>query len=120
MLVTFKSTATDPITMFGNDAAPLLKMMGASGRVPGALGAKDVADALRQLESGIEQLKAQAHAESAAPAAMNEDWAADDDAKDQDDKDKQPSISIAIRAVPLISLLKRAAAANAEVMWEGK
>jgi len=113
MLVTFKSTATDSITMFGDVATPLLKMMGASGRVPGALGASDVGAALQQLESGIEQLKAQTHAQAAAPAALNEDLG-----DDEDDKSKEPPVAIAIRAVPLISLLKRAAAANAEVMWE--
>ncbi|HEY4366885.1 MAG TPA: DUF1840 domain-containing protein [Steroidobacteraceae bacterium] len=120
MLITFRSTATESITMFGDTATPLLKMMGASGRVPGALAAQDVPGALQQLESGIEQLKAQTHAQSAAPPAMNEDWGANDNDPDQDDKDKEPPIAIATRAVPLISLLKRAAAANAEVMWEGK
>jgi hypothetical protein len=118
MLVTFKSTATDSITLFGDVATSLLQMMGASGRVPGALGAKDVAEALQQLESGIERLKAQTHARPAAPAALNEDLGDDEGDNDQDDKDKEPPVAIATRAVPLISLLKRAAAANAEVMWE--
>lgn len=120
MLITFRSTATESITMFGDVATPLLKMMGASGQVPGAFSAKDVPDALRQLESGIERLKAQTHAQPAAPPAMNEDWGPDADEEKADDKDKEPPIAIATRAVPLISLLKRAAAANAEVMWEGK
>ena len=118
MLVTFKSKATESITMFGDVAAPLLKMMGASGKVPGALGAEDVAGALQQLETSIERLKAQTHAQPAAPAAMNEDWGGEDEDGKKDDKEREAPVAIATRAVPLISLLKRAAAARAEVIWE--
>jgi hypothetical protein len=124
MLVTFKSKATESITMFGDVAAPLLKMMGASGKVPGALSAGDVAGALQHLETSVERLKAQTHAQPAAPAAMNEDWGGEDDEsanKDDGkagDKDREPPVAIATRAVPLISLLKRAAAAKADVIWE--
>lgn len=116
MLVTFKSTATESITMFGDVAVNLIKMMGSSGRVPSALGAEDVPGALRQLETGIERLRAQGHSEAAAPAAMNEDWGSDDQ-KNQDERDREPPVDLPTRAVPLISLLKRAAAAHAEVMW---
>jgi hypothetical protein len=123
MLVTFKSKATESITMFGDVAAPLLKMMGASGKVPGALSAADVAGALQQLETSVERLKAQTHAQPAAPAAMNEDWGGEDENANKDDgkagdKDREPPVAIATRAVPLLSLLKRAAAAKAEVIWE--
>ena len=34
------------------------------------------------------------------------------------DLDREPPVAIAARAVPLISLLKRAAAADAAVTWE--
>jgi hypothetical protein len=118
MLVTFSSTATESITMFGDDAVALIKMMGSSGRVPSALGAEDVPGALAQLETGIEKLRAQTHAQPAAPAAMNEDWGSDDQKDDQ--KDREPPVALTTRAVPLISLLKRAAAAHAEVSWEKK
>ena len=113
MLVIFKSTATDSITMFGDVAMPLLKMMGATGRVPGAFSGEDVPAALQRLESSIEQIKAQTHARADAPPASNED-------SGEDDEDKEPGVALAIRAIPLLSLLKRAAAAKAEVMWEGK
>lgn len=111
MLVKFRSTATESITMFGDSAAELIKIMGASGKVPGALGSSDVAAALQRLESAMEAVKAATH-ETAAPPANNEDNATDDD------DDKPRNVSIATRAIPLLSLLKRAAAANAEVMWE--
>ena len=113
MLVRFSSSATESITMFGDAASELIKLMGASGKVPGALGKADVAGALQRLESAIENVRAETHAETAAPPADNEDTAADDD-----DDEKQPQVGLATRAVPLLSMLKRAAAANAEVMWE--
>jgi hypothetical protein len=114
MLVTFRSTATETITMFKDVADPLLKLMGASGKIPGAFTAADVPAALNRLESSIEQLKAQYHAPAAAPAADNEDASA------EDDETRESPVALAIRAVPLISMMKRAAAAKAEVVWEGK
>lgn len=114
MLVKFRSAATESITMFGDHATQLLKHMGATGKVPGAFNAEDVHGALQRLESAMEEVKAATH-ETAAPPADNEDTAA---AKDKDDDDKPRSVSLATRAVPLLSLLKRAAAADVAVMWE--
>lgn len=116
MLVTFSSTATESITLFGDVAVTLIKMMGSSGRVPSALGADEVSAALQRLESAIQQLRVQLHAQPAAPPAMNEDWGSDD--QKDDDKDREPPVDLATRAVPLIALLKRAAAAHAPVMWQ--
>jgi hypothetical protein len=115
MLVTFRSQATESITMFGDVAQSLLKMMGATGRVPGALVADDVPPALAKLESEIEALKATSQATPAAPAT-NEDSAADPDA----DGEMPAPVPLVSRAVPLLSLLKRAAAAKVGVMWEGR
>jgi len=112
MLVTFRSTATDPVLMFGDTAAPLLRMMGASGKVPGALKAEDVPGALQQLQSALDQLET----ETAAPPAMNEDWSAKDE--EEEEKPQEPPVQLAVRALPLVNLLKRAAAAGAEVIWE--
>jgi hypothetical protein len=117
MLVTFRSQATESITMFGDIAQSLLKMMGASGKVPGALGAEDVPDALTRLESEIEALKAQGHI-TPAPPANNEDFSAEDDSGGEG-KAKQP-VPLATRAIPLLSLMKRAAAAKTAVVWEGQ
>lgn len=115
MLVTFRSEATEPITMFGDVAQSLLKMMGATGRVPGALVAEDVPPALARLEAEVEALKA-ATAATPAPPATNEDSAADPD----DEGESTPPVPLASRAVPLLSLLKRAAAANVGVVWESR
>ena len=48
MLVTFKSSATDSVTMFGEVATQLIRMMGGTGRIPGAFNAEDVPAALQQ------------------------------------------------------------------------
>jgi hypothetical protein len=114
MLVSFRSPATESITMFQDVAVSLLKLMGATGRIPGALGAEDVPAALQKLESAVEGMKAQAHS-TAAPPADNEDTAADDD-----DRNAEPTVALATRAIPLLSLMKRAAAADKEVVWEAK
>ena len=117
MLVTFRSPATESITTFGDVAQSLLKLMGATGRVPGAFNAEDVPAALSRLESEVEAMKATAHATS-APPANNEDFSAEDDDGEPDDKAQQP-VLLVTRAIPLLSLMKRAAAAHAAVTWEG-
>ena len=114
MLVQFRSPATETITMFGDDAVQLLKLMGATGRVPGGLSGDDVAAAQQRLESAIEQLKAKTNADTAARPADNEDWASDEDK----DLHRTPPIQLETRAIPLLSILKRAAAAKATVTWE--
>jgi Domain of unknown function (DUF1840) len=114
MLVTFRSSATESITMFGDIAVQLLRLMGATGKVPGGLDEQEVSVALRKLEQEIERLKAKTNADTPARPADNEDWATDEDK----DLKREPPIAIETRAVPLLSLLKRAAAANAAVVWE--
>ena len=53
MLVTVTTDAYSDITMFGNVAVRLLRLMGHSGTVPGALRAEDVPAALQRLEAGL-------------------------------------------------------------------
>lgn len=114
MLVRFKSPATETITMFDSDAVQLLKLMGATGRIPGGLSEQDVPGAMHRLESAMEEMKAQT-TDTAARPADNEDWASDEDK----DLQRSPPIKLETRAVPLLSLMKRAAAAKATVTWEG-
>lgn len=108
MLVTFSSSAHADITMFGEVAEDLLKMMGHSGTVPGALRAEDVGDALEKLRAAID-------AEEARLKARGEPKQEEDD----DDED-EPSVPIYRRARPLVSLLEAASARGSDVMWEGK
>lgn len=99
MLVTFKTDAYAEITMFGDVALAMLKMMGHSATVPGAILAEDVPAALDKLTAAVDAEK------DSAPV------------EEQDDED-EPVVSMAHRALPLIDLLTAAAKANCDVMWE--
>lgn len=98
MLVTFSTDAYPNITMFGDDALAMLKMMGHSATVPGSIRAEDVANALSQLKAAIDKQK------SPPPVA----------AKDE----KEPAVSTAHRGKPLIDLLTAAVKAQDYVMWD--
>jgi hypothetical protein len=97
MLVTFHTKAYANITMFGDVAVRLLKMMGLSGAVPSALMPGDIPAALQKLRSALQ------HQEPAANPQSTED---------------EPVVSLPQRAGPLIALLEAAYAADAEVMWD--
>jgi hypothetical protein len=99
MLVTFTTAAYADITMFGDDALALLKMMGHSATVPGAILSEDVPAALARLTAAIE-------AEKAKPQPVED--------KDAD----EPVVSMAHRALPLMALLAAAAKAESYVMWK--
>ena len=103
MLVTFTTDAHADITMFGDVALAMLKMMGHSATVPGAILAADVPAALSKLTTAIEA-EIEAEKES-APV-------------EQQDDDDEPVVSMAHRAMPLIDLLAAAAKAECNVMWE--
>ena len=57
MLVTFTTKAYADITMFGDVALSMLKMMGHSGTVPSAIRAADVPAALSRLKAAIDAEK---------------------------------------------------------------
>lgn len=98
MLVTFTTKAHADITMFGDVALAMLKMMGHSATVPGTILAADVPAALSRLKAAID-------AEKALPPVED---------KDAD----EPVVSLAHRALPLIELLAAAAKAESDVMWK--
>ncbi|MDP2521398.1 DUF1840 domain-containing protein [Neptunomonas phycophila] len=102
MIVTFSTDAFGDMTMFGDVAVSLLKKMGHSGTVPGAIMADDVPAALAKLTTAIEALKEQ----QADPSSTSN--------KDE----SEPAVSLAKRALPLINLLKAAAEKKTDVMWE--
>jgi len=101
MLVTFSCPAYASITMFGDVAIRLLKMMGHSGTVPGALLAEDVQVALKRLEAAVEADKQSPEPEEPAEGENGE-----------------PVVSLPHRALPLIELLRAAAKAKCDVMWD--
>lgn len=100
MIVTFKTKAYADITLFGNVAVHLLKLMGHSGTVPGAIQAEDVNDYKQRLEQAVNNAKL-----------------SDEDNTESEDDDNPP-VSISKRALPLIELFDAAAKANADIMWE--
>ncbi len=99
MLVRFKSDAGD-MTMFGDVGVTLLKMMGQSGALPGALLAKDVPAALERLKRGAAVAPA-----TAAPGP-------------EPDRDDEPKVSLKQRAFPLVELLGRCVEKKCDVIWE--
>ncbi len=101
MLVTFRTNAWANITMFGDVAVALLKMMGHSGTVPSALLARDVPAALARLK---QQLASRATEDDAGTPS------GDDDAEEP--------VGLALRAHPLIEMLSAAAEQEADVMWQ--
>jgi hypothetical protein len=98
MLVTFKTDAYADTIMFGDIALELLKMMGHSATVPGAILAADIAVALSRLKAAIEE-------KNALPPV-------------EENKTDETSVSLAHRALPLVNLLSAAAKAQSNVMWE--
>jgi hypothetical protein len=103
VLVTFRTSAYANITMFGDVAVRLLKLMRHSGTVPSAILADDVPQALAHLKAAIAADKA-ASGESAPKDAENDD-------------SEEPAVSLAHRAFPLIELLEAAAKRKCDVMW---
>jgi len=103
MLVKFETKAYATITMFGDVAVALIKLMGHSGTVPGALLAEDVPAALEHLKTAVAE-----HPEAAL-----------DPAEPTPSKSEETQhVSLAHRALPLIELLTAAAAQGENVMWD--
>jgi hypothetical protein len=98
MLVTFTTDAYGSITMFGDVALAMLKMMGHGTTVPGAILAADVPVALSKLTAAID-------VDKTSPSVAGNDA-------------EEVEVSMANRALPLMDLLAAAAKAESNVMWE--
>ena len=84
--------------MFGDVALSMLKMMGHSATVPGAILAADVPAALSKLTAAIDAEK--------------------DTVAVEDQDEDEPVVSMANRALPVIDLLAAAAKADCNVLWK--
>ena len=104
MLVTFHSKAWSSITLFGDVAVRLLKMMGHSGTVPSALLAADIPAAIARLKQG---LAAAGPEEESKQSVLSGD----------DDENAPPPVGLGLRAHPLIQLLSAAARQDCDVTW---
>jgi hypothetical protein len=98
MLVTFTTKAYADITMLGDVGLDMLKKMGHSATVPGAILAVDVPVVLSRLTAAIK-------AEKSLPPSEHHN--AD-----------EAAVSLAHRALPLIDLLAAAARGECDVMWK--
>jgi Domain of unknown function (DUF1840) len=102
MLIRFDSQAGG-FSMFGDVAVTLLKMMGHSGTVPGAILAQDIPPALERLKAAL----------AAAPELRPEQASSAGDSGD-----KEPVVSIRQRAFPLVELLEQAIQKRCDVLWD--
>ena len=98
MLVKFDSKA-GTLTTFGDVAVQLLRLMGQSGAVPGAILARDIPAAVERLKQGVGARK-------------------DPPSTKKPDDSEEPPVGLSQRAFPLIELLERAAKTGADVIWE--
>lgn len=108
MLITFRCRSYANVTMFGDIALEMIKMVGHSGTVPGSISAQDVPDALSKLTSAL-----------SAKNAAEENLPTDVDV-DEEEEQAEPAVSLGRRAFPLIELLKSAIKEECEVMWDNQ
>lgn len=111
MIVTFRTKAHAEITMFGNVAVELLKLAGMTGNVPTAILGADVASVLAKLEHALAEYAA-AHGAGAPSAAESREPSAGRD----DERAADPTVPLRNRALPVLELLRAAAAEKADVM----
>ncbi len=106
MLVTFRTPAHGDISYFGEVAHTLLRLMGHSATVPGALAAEDVPAALENLRQAL-----QAGAQAPPPSANRTGE------EDEEDEEEAP-VPLTHRALPLVELLEAAERSGEYVMWD--
>lgn len=102
MLVSFHSDAGNFI-MFADDAKQLLRMMGHSGTIPGAVLSADVPAALKRLERSLH-----------AGVPVRED--APEAEAEEDERDIP--VSLKNRAFPLLEMLRHAREQQCNIMWD--
>ncbi len=104
MLVTFHTDAHADITMFGDVAAKLIKLMGHTGSIPSAIKAADLPEALEKLRAAVAIQGDESATES-------------NDGHDEEHDAPEPIVTLAQRAYPLIQLLEAAIESNEDVIW---
>ncbi|UTV29984.1 DUF1840 domain-containing protein [Photobacterium atrarenae] len=115
MLVTFHSKASGDIVMFGDIAKQMLKMMGQCENIPGVIEAEQVSDALAHLRQYIDRVHQLEQAAQECEEAASGTLPGDDEL---DEKNAEPVISMATRALPLVKMLEAAKKEQCFVMWE--
>jgi hypothetical protein len=108
MLVRFR-TRLGQLTMFGDAAATMLKLLGHSGTIPGAIVNADLPAALASLKAGLERDGEKPAPEPGARPATAEEIDADP---------RRAPVTLRMRATPLVELIEDARARGADLMWE--
>jgi hypothetical protein len=106
MIVKF-STRVGALTLHGEAAVTLLKAMGHSGTVPGAVLAVDLPAALASLRRVLAE---QARLSPPEPPSTDED--------EDEEREREPPVALRVRAVPLIDMIETAIARDSDLMWE--
>ncbi|MCG6221414.1 DUF1840 domain-containing protein [Vibrio diabolicus] len=106
MLITFRCHSHSNVTMFGDIAIKMIKMMPPPPPVPGSISAQDIPDALSRLTSAL-----------AAQEAIEQN---NSQAMEEDEEQEEQTVSLGRRAFPLIELLKSAIKEECEVMWDSQ
>jgi hypothetical protein len=106
MIVKF-STRYGQLTMHGDAALALLRAMGHTGTVPGAILAADLPEALVRLEREIE-VSGNSNP-TATPKAGDEG---------DDESEREPVVTLRKRALPLQDMLRTAIGNESDLMWE--
>ena len=107
MIVHF-STRVGVLTRHGDAAVALLKAMGHSGTVPGAILAPELPAALAQLRRALDELPAQPPPSPPTRA----------DGEDDEEREREPPVSLRMRAVPFIDMIETAIARGSDLMWD--
>ncbi|MFT6371479.1 MAG: hypothetical protein ACJAZT_000207 [Gammaproteobacteria bacterium] len=98
MPITFTTKSYADITMLNDVATVMLEMINFGQLVPGAIAAKDVHQALTNLQKNLAD-------------------EIDNTEQDQEEQDDQPTIARSTRAVPLLKLLNSANENGNDVSW---
>ncbi len=106
MIVRF-STRSGALTMHGDAAVALLRAMGHSGTVPGAILSADLPAALAALRRTLDD-QARVPAPTAPPPGD----------EDEEDREREPPVSLRMRALPLLDMIETAIAHDSDLMWE--
>ena len=109
MIVKF-STRVGALTMHGDAAVALLRAMGHSGTVPGAILAQDLPDALAQLRGALAELASQPAPAPTPPPSSGGD--------EDDELEREPPVTLRMRAVPFLDMVETAIARGSDLMWE--
>lgn len=105
MIVKFWTDA-GAIVMHGDAAVALLRGLGHSGTVPGAILAAELPAARAQLKKFLDGLPP-----VPPPPATPPD-------RDRDGDEDEPPVSLRTRAVPLVDMIETAIARESDLMWE--